>query len=59
MNGKEGNGPVSVQACIKLIEQIHLKTSLGQLLHDEGGNLEVNIGLGQRDISIRIGADRA
>ena len=59
MNGKEGHGPITVQPCIELVEQIHLKAEFGQLLHNERGNLEIDIGLGQRHIAVGIGADRA
>ena len=59
MNGNKGNGSISIEARIKLVEQVHLKAEFGQLLHDKRSDLEIDIRLGQRDIAIGIGADRA
>ena len=59
MNGNNGKGAIAIQARIVLTQEIHLIAFLGKLFLNHGGDLQIHIRFGQRDVAIPIQADRA
>jgi hypothetical protein len=53
------DGPVSVQARVKLVQQVHLVTAIHKLLLHQCGDVQVDIRLGQRDLAVLIDAGGA